>query len=66
MRNPENEALANKLADAIKKLAASEEHLDNFASYLSYHFPEWMEKYANTPENLVSEFCQFASLDFYD
>ena len=26
------------------------EDLDNFESYLSYHFDVWMEKWANSPE----------------
>lgn len=61
---PKYENLAYQLADAIVKLAGSEEHLNNFASYLSYHFPVWMEKWANTPETLVSEFCEFANMEF--
>jgi len=56
----ENEA--NALADAIKKLAANNDALNNFASYLSYHFPVWLERYGNTMEGLVSEFEHFASM----
>lgn len=58
------EDLALRLGDAIKKLAADEDHLNNFISYLTSHFPEWLRKYANTPEDLVSEFHEFANMRF--
>ena len=58
------EDLALALGDAIKKLAADEDHLNNFLSYLTQHFPEWLRKYANTPEGLVSEFREFANMNF--
>ena len=61
MNNKEN---AKALIAAIKKLAESSEHLDNFESYLSYHFDVWMEKYANDPDGLVSEFKQFSEIEF--
>ena len=58
------EDLALAFGDAIKKLAADEDHLNNFLSYLTQHFPEWLRKYANTPEGLVSEFREFANMNF--
>ncbi len=58
------EDLALALGDAIKKLAADEDHLNNFISYLTQHFPEWLRKYANTPDGLVSEFREFANMNF--
>ena len=58
------EDLAIALGDAIKKLAADEDHLNNFLSYLTQHFPEWLRKYANTPEGRVSEFREFANMNF--
>ena len=58
------EDLALALGDAIKRLAADEDHLNNFLSYLTQHFPEWLRKYANTPEGLVSEFREFANMNF--
>lgn len=60
----ENEINANTLINAIEKLANSKEHLYNFASYLTYHFPEWLKKYANDPENLATEFMHFATIEF--
>ena len=54
--------LAENFAAAIKKLAADQNALDNFESYLSYHFDEWMERYAFSPAGLVSEMVSFANM----
>lgn len=48
---------------AIKKIANKPENLDNLESYLSYCFPEWLEKYANTPEKLAAEMAEFANME---
>lgn len=61
------EAQAKAAADfvnAIKTMANKPENLDNFESYLCYHFAEWLEKYANTPEDMAAELREFAELDF--
>ena len=57
-----NEKLAQEFVEAIKTFLEKPENLDNFELYLSHHFDVWLEKYANTPENLVSEFKQFAEM----
>lgn len=57
-----NEITAEAFADAIRKLAANPDNLNNLASYLSHHFPEWLCKYANTPEGLVYELKAFAEM----
>lgn len=57
-----NEIVAEAFADAIRKLAASPDNLNNLVSYLSQHFPEWLSKYANTPEGLVYELKAFAEM----
>ena len=54
--------LAHELVEAIKELAASEYALDNFESYLAYHFDDWLEDRASWPTGLVSEFKHFASI----
>ena len=59
-----NEKLALIMADSIVKLAADTEKLNNFTSYLTAHFPVWMNKYANTPEGLANEFKEFANMEF--
>lgn len=58
-----NKQLAHEFIEAIKVLAGKPENLDNFESYLSYHFDVWFEKYVNTPENLIAEIRQFAEAE---
>ena len=60
------EAQAKAAADfvnAIKTIANKPENLDNLESYLSYHFSEWLEKYANTPEDIAAEMREFAEME---
>ena len=45
-----NEECAKVFVEAIKTMASKPDNLDNFESYLSYHFDVWMEKFANSPE----------------
>lgn len=40
---------AADFAEAIKKLAENPQNLENLQSYLAQHFPEWLERCANTP-----------------
>lgn len=53
---------AEQLVKAIEKLANDKNNLDNFESYLAYHFDIWLERYANDVEGLVSEMTSFAEL----
>ena len=55
--------IAKEFIQAIKTIAEKEKNLDNLECYLSYHFPEWIRKFANTPETLVSELKQFAEME---
>lgn len=55
---------AADFVNAIKTMANKPENLDNLESYLCYHFAEWLEKYANTPEDMAAELREFAELDF--
>lgn len=55
---------AADFVNAIKTIANKSENLDNLESYLSYHFAEWLEKYANTPDNIAAEMREFAEIDF--
>ena len=60
------EAQAKAAADfvnAIKIIANKPENLDNLESYLSYHFAEWLEKFANTPEGIAAEMREFAEME---
>lgn len=58
-----NETLAKEFIEAIRTLAEKPENMDNFESYLSYHFNEWFEDFITCPENLVCEIQQFAEME---
>lgn len=53
---------AAQFCAAIKTLASKPENLENLESYLSCHFPEWIEKFATTPEDIAAELSQFANM----
>ena len=59
----DKEKLAEEFCKAIKEMARKQDNLDNFECYLSHHFDVWMEKFANTPEGLVSEMKSFAEME---
>lgn len=54
---------ARVFCEAIKKIAQKPQNLENLELYLSYHFVEWIEKHANTPENIAAELKQFAEME---
>ena len=54
---------AAQFCDAIRELANKPENLQNLESYLEYHFDTWMEKYANTPEDIAAEMSEFARME---
>ena len=58
----QNKQNADIFTQAIRDLASKPENLENLNSYLCYHFPEWLEKWANTPEGLAEEMKNFANL----
>lgn len=57
-----DEQAAADFAAAIKVLASKPENLENLENYLSQHFATWLEKYANTPENIVAELKAFSGM----
>lgn len=57
------EQIAHQFIEAIKTIAEKPQNLENLESYLSNHFVEWMNKYANTPENITAELESFADMD---
>lgn len=57
------EEQAKEFINAIKAIANKPNNLENLESYLSIHFQVWLEKYANTPENMVSELKEFMSMN---
>lgn len=48
---------------AIKTIANRPENLENLENYLLHHFPEWLNKYANTPEKIAEELNNFAEMN---
>ena len=57
----QNAEHAKIFIEAIKTIAEKPQNLDNLEGYLTWHFPEWIEKHANTPEKLASELYFFAN-----
>lgn len=56
------EEQAKAFCDAIRDFAKSEDAINNMESYLSYHFPEWLRKYAYDMESLSAEMANFAHM----
>ena len=54
---------AAQFCDAIRKLAEKPENLQNLECYLSHHFGEWMEKWANDPAWIARELKDFADME---
>ena len=54
--------LANEFIKAIETIANKPENLENFKSYLTYHFDTWLKLYANTPETITAELKAFAEM----
>ena len=57
-----HEQTAKQFCEALRTIAEKPENLENFELYLSMHFPKWLEKFANTPENITAELRQFAEM----
>ena len=57
------EKAAADFVAAIEEIASKPQNLENLESYLSHHFPEWLRKYANTPDGIAAEMKEFASMD---
>jgi hypothetical protein len=55
--------MADEFIKAIKTIVKKQKNLENLETYLTYHFPEWLEKYANTPGGIVSELKAFAEME---
>lgn len=53
---------AREFIQAIKTISEKPQNLENFESYLSYHFEKWLEIWANTPEKIAAELKAFAEM----
>ena len=58
-----HEQTAKQFCEALKTIAGKPENLENLEAYLSMHFDKWLDKFANTPENITAELKQFAEMD---
>ena len=58
----ENRESAERLVNAIKRLANNPENLDNFESYLSHCFDKWLATWVTTPAGMANEFETFAEM----
>ena len=54
---------AAQFCNAIRELANKPENLQNLESYLEWHFETWLEKYANTPDDMAAEMSNFAQME---
>ena len=61
MYNYEEQAI--QFCEAIRTLANNAENLENLESYLSWHFSEWISKWANSPASLAEEMKEFAEME---
>ena len=57
------EKQAAEFCEAIRTLANNTENLENLESYLSRHFSEWINKWANSPASLAAEMKEFAEME---
>ena len=57
------EKIAHEFINAIKTISEKPQNLENLEIYLSYHFPAWLEKFANTPEQITAELQAFSEMD---
>ena len=54
---------AADFVEAIKRLSENPQNLENLQSYLEQHFPLWLKRYANTPEDMAAEMLSFANIE---
>ena len=58
-----HEQTAKQFCEALQTIAGKPKNLDTFELYLSLHFAEWLNKWANTPEAITSELQSFAEME---
>lgn len=57
------EEQADRLCNAIRYMANDDNALENFNSYLSYHFDIWLNQHINNDiDNFVEEIYSFAHM----
>lgn len=58
-----NTEAARDFCEAIRTIASKLENMANLEYYLGAHFDAWLEKWANTPEDLAAELKDFANME---
>ena len=58
-----HEQTAREFCNALRTIAGKPENLETLESYLSMHFSEWLDRIANTPEDITSELNFFAKME---
>lgn len=53
---------AAQFCEYIRTLASKPDNLDNLQSYLSCHFGDWLAKWANIPQDMVTEMREFSNM----
>lgn len=54
---------AKTFCKAIQLLAENSARLENLENYLSYHFSEWLEDWADTLQKIVGEMLDFSKIE---
>ena len=54
---------AKQFCAYIKEIASKQENLDNLETYLSFHFADWLKRFASTPADMVADMREFATMD---
>ena len=57
------EQTAKLFCEALQTIAGKPQNLENLEHYLSIHFCEWLNKFANTPEGITAELKNFAEMN---
>ena len=57
------EQTAKQFCEALQAIAGKPQNLENLEHYLSSHFSEWLNKFANTPEGITAELKQFSEME---
>ena len=61
--NRKHEQTAKQFCEALQTIAGKPQNLENLEYYLSIHFSEWLNKFANTPEGITAELKQFSEME---
>ena len=54
---------AKAFCKAIQLLVENPARLENLENYLSYHFLEWLEEWADAPQKIAGEMLDFSEIE---